>query len=172
MRVIIKFLLSIGIALLLLSTVLMYVLIRFDEHVTLLISIGLFLLILLLFVYLLRDCIRRSEADFPTVIYGGKALRQKSVKKTWTWLLILSFILGLVVSQEVGHSTATASYPEVETSVTSKSEYTHSFLFVTYEVHKIDDKKIYEKKALRLPLFFLIGVSLYYLGVKRWHREH
>jgi len=131
--------------------------------VTVVIGIGIGILTILLFVYILVDCIRRNEADFPTLIYGGKAISQRAVKKTWTWILILSFILGLSASQQIwGHS---LTWPG-----TVESKYQYSSPFFTYKVEKVGDNENRET-ALRIPLFFFFGVYIYYRGVKRFSRR-
>ena len=128
------------------------------------IGIGLSIFTILLFVYILVDCIRRNEADFPTLIYGGKAISQRVVKKTWTWILTLSFILGLSTSLQIWSASETGR------NITLRSgaiEYSTS-PFHVYEVKKISDEEVYRKRAFRVPLLFFLGVYLYYRGVKRF----
>jgi hypothetical protein len=88
---------QIGIALFFLGVVIELVLFNFGKQVTAItsISLGLLLLTVLLFGYVLVDCRRRSEANFPTLIwvegyglsygYEGKVvISQRSMRKIWT----------------------------------------------------------------------------------------
>ena len=139
--------------------------------VTVAISSGLSVLTFLLGMYLLLDCIRRKEADFPTLIYGGKAISQRVVKKTWKWILILSFILGFFASPQIWSHSSPKSLPPgtVESSV-PVTKYQHRSYYFSYKVEQAGDNEIREK-AVRIPLFFFLGVYLYYRGVKKQPRK-
>ena len=132
------------------------------------IGIGLSILTISLFVYVLVDCIRRNEADFPTLIYGGKSISQRVVKRTWTWILTLSFILGLFASQQIYSASETGRNITLPSGATA---YSMSSPFHIYEVKKISDEEVYRKRALRVPLLFFLGAFLYYRGVKKWPRK-
>ena len=134
--------------------------------VTMAIGIGLAIFTILLFVYILVDCIRRSEADFPTLVYGGKEISQRVVKAIWTWILILSFILGLSASQQIYSATETKSSQPGSV----KSKHSFSSPFYTCKVDQDGNKEIREN-ALRIPLLFFLGVYLYYRGVKKLPRK-
>ena len=138
--------------------------------VTVAIGIGLAIVTILLFVYILVDRIRRSEADFPTLIYGGKEISQKVVKRIWTWILILSFILGLSASQQIWSDSATETKRPPPGTVESKYQCQYFSPFFTYKVEKIGNKETRES-ALRIPLLFFLGVYLYYRGVKKQPRK-
>jgi hypothetical protein len=138
--------------------------------VTVAIGSGLAILTMLLFVYILVDCIRRSEADFPALIYGGKEISQRVVKGIWTWILILSFILGLSASQQIWSQEATETKSLPPGTLSYKSEYWFYSPFFTYRVNQVDDKETRES-ALRIPLLLFLGVYVYYRGVKKQHRE-
>ena len=138
--------------------------------VTVAIGIGITIVTILLFVYIIVDCIRRSEADFPTLIYGGKEISQRVVKRIWTWILILSFILGLSYSQQIWSWSHSSTERKSPPPGTVKSKYSFSSPFFTYKVEKIGDKETREG-ALRIPLLFFLGVYLYYRGVKKKARK-
>ncbi|GMQ82902.1 MAG: hypothetical protein BMS9Abin05_2368 [Rhodothermia bacterium] len=138
--------------------------------VTVAISSGFSVLTFLLFMYLLLDCMRRNEADFPTLVYGGKAISQRVVKKTWKWILILSFIFGLSATQQIWSHSSTKSLPPgtVESNV-PVTLYRYFSPFFTYKVEQVGDNETRER-AVRIPLFFFLGAYLYYRGVKRFSR--
>ena len=65
------------------------------QHTMTAMNIGFLVLMAAAFVYVLVDCRRRDVSGFPSLVYGGKAYDPGTVKKAWTWILILTFVLGL-----------------------------------------------------------------------------
>lgn len=126
-------------------------------------SIGLFLLTILLFVYVLVHCTQRSKTDFPTL---GEVVSRISMKKIWILILLLSFILSWVFRMQIYSDTHTTTITPPPGSTESHSEY-HNPIFA-YEVHQIGEQET-RKRTMHVPnpLFFLI-VYLYYRGVKKW----
>ena len=97
------------------------------------IGIGIAILTISLFVFLLIDCLRRIEAEFPTLVYDGKTISQRVIKRTWTWFLILSFALGLSTSQTIwGHSTTDSNFQSSGVVVT-KYQYLSPFFIYKVE---------------------------------------
>ena len=97
------------------------------------IGIGIAILTISLFVFLLIDCLRRIEAEFPTLVYDGKTVSQRVIKRTWTWFLILSFALGLSTSQTIwGHSTTDSNFQSSGVVVT-KYQYLSPFFIYKVE---------------------------------------
>ena len=50
-------------------------------EVAMMIGIGIAILTISLFVFLLIDCLRRIEAEFPTLVYDGKTISQRVINK-------------------------------------------------------------------------------------------
>jgi hypothetical protein len=140
-------------------------------------SIGVFLLAMVWpFVYFFRDCRRHSESDFPALIYGAKAIRSCTMKKIWTWTLILTFILSLRINMDIVSNTSTIAIrvPETGTTGLSAFDFTPPESILTlpppleFEFGKVGSNSIYEKIALSIPWPFLVGLYLYDRGVRRW----
>jgi len=76
------------------DAVLELILINFDKRI--IGNIGLVLphAYVIALVLVFGDCLRRSEAKFPNLVYGGKEVSQRSMKRIWMGILTLSFILG------------------------------------------------------------------------------
>jgi hypothetical protein len=134
------------------------------------IGIGLTLITFVLFLYVMVDCLRRSEKDFPAFIYGGKEVSQRTIKKTWLWIVILTFILGVAVRPTIYGYSATMDKTLLSGTITSKYEFWT--LYSTYQAEQVGDKVILIENTWRVPLFFFFGLYLYWRGVKRWPRKH
>jgi len=132
---------------------------------------GLTLVTFVLFLFIMVDCLRRSEKDFPTLFYGGKEIAQRSIKMMWKWILIFTFILGVAVRPTIyGHFAAIDKISLAGGTIASK--YESRTLYSTYRSEQVGDKVILIEKTWRVPLFFFLGLYLYWRGVKRWPREH
>lgn len=138
-------------------------------------SIGVFLLTMVLpFVYFIRDCRRRDASDFPVLSYGAKTVSSFTVKRVWTWILILAFLSCTNVNMDIFSNTMEVR----ETITTGTSEYvrppsdTSYSLTVPpplkYELKNVEGNKVYEKIALSIPWLFLVGLFLYDRGVRKW----
>jgi hypothetical protein len=84
------------------------------------IGFGLTLVTFLIFFWLMFDCFRRSEKDFPTLIYGGKEISQRSIKRTWEWILIFTIILGIAVRPTIYAYSATIDKTSLASSITAE----------------------------------------------------
>ncbi len=128
------------------------------------IGTGLALVSLLIFVYFTIDCIRRNATDFPSIVYGGNPIRPRIVKRSWTWLLILSLTLGWTNSLTIWSHTTTGLV--IESPRTVESSYQSSSPFFIDRVEIIGEYETHER-AIRIPIVFFLGMYLYYRGVKR-----
>jgi hypothetical protein len=118
-----------------------------------------------LLVYFLVDCSRRNPADFPTLKYGTRTFSGESVKKIWTQILVVSFVLGVGFSQEVWHDSETGLDVSVPMGVRNYNEH---LPFSSYSVKKITDEGVSRERTLSVPFLFLLGLYLYHRGVGRW----
>jgi len=161
------------------NPVLELILINFDERIIW--NIGFFFLPLayvVALVFVLGNCLRRRKVQFPTLILGGRQISQRSVKKMWTGILILSFILGWSGRPSLLEMGGGGSFPgqspvdKIVQQVRTIKYLTSPFL--SYEVHESAfgsdaNRKVKtdEKIDSRLPLLFFIAVYLYFRGVRR-----
>jgi len=142
------------------------------ELILLFVSIGLFLLTMVCpFVYVLKECRRRSESDFPGLTYGGKTISPKIVKRIWTWILVLSFVLSLAYFSVPGNITLS-----VEKSRNFSSQEKTAWELkvpppLVYEIKKSDGKINFEKIRIGIPWLFLLGLFAYHRGVRKWPKE-
>lgn len=132
------------------------------------ISFGLLGATLLLLVYFLVDCRGRDVADFPALIYGGTKFSQRSVKKIWTWFLVVSFILGVSFSHQIWSDSDTLRNVPLPFGAKNYSE---RLLFHSSEVRKINDEEVYRKRALSIPLLFFVGLYFYHRMVRKWPED-
>ena len=135
-----------------------------------LISIVLTILTILLFVYALAHCSRRSRADFTTL--NDSVIMMKlsriSMKNIWICILLLAFILSWAFRLQIysNSDTHTVTIPPGGTIAGTTYEQDQTPFFF-YEMQRTGDQESRRRNVwIPNPLFFII-VYLYYRGVKK-----
>ncbi len=135
------------------------------------------LAVLVAWIYSLVACIRRDTEGFPHVVYGGKPLTQRAVKRSWIGLLVLCLLTGFSVSEVSSRSTTYALESDAAQRILNEKGFESTSLassfsarggtFLRYEI-SLEDGAMEYSTSTHIPWILVLGLFLFYRLVIRW----